>query len=56
MRGEAALLHTPAEPPEHPIVAALRSRVAMLQGKKMTFDLRVLSVRAASAPGATRRR
>src|SRR6185437_6645411 len=26
LRGEAALLHTPAEPPEHPIVDALRSR------------------------------
>ncbi|HEX3328369.1 MAG TPA: DEAD/DEAH box helicase [Gaiellales bacterium] len=26
LRGETALLHTPAEPPEHPIVDALRSR------------------------------
>jgi ATP-dependent Lhr-like helicase len=26
LRGEAALLHTPAEPPEHPIVEALRGR------------------------------
>ena len=29
LRGETALLHTPAEPPDHPIVAALRGRGPM---------------------------